>query len=119
MIISVITPSVNNLLDKLDSWGPLFKISFQLKVNSFGGSPSVRSDQSLLHFTATNTNGYKKAGERIPAVFVFTDGTLGFRTNIGSTPNWHKQVKWDVAGGWQDIEISQLRESSKVNLFQL
>ena len=108
-----IVPSKNNLLGTLEKWGPYFNISFKLKVNSFGDS-SKRNDQSLLHFTATDTNGYQKFGERIPAVWVFTDGTLGFRMNIGSIPNYPYQYKWDLSLGWQSVEMHQYSKNEKV-----
>ena len=100
-------PSVNYLLDTIASWGPLFKVSFQLKLNNYGNKID-----SLLHFTATDSNGLG-AGERVPAIFVKSSGYLLFRAHIGTTTDWGFNKKWDL-GEWHDVSMIQHVKNGEV-----
>ena len=69
---------------KKRSWGPSFKVSLELYINSFDENWA-----EVLRLTNTE-NDYGDVGDRIPAIFARrTDadkagtGTIGIRTQIG------------------------------------
>ena len=57
----------NNLIGIIPSWGPTFKISFELKVLSFA-TCNPMAMANYLTFTATG-NDCCEIGDRIPAFF--------------------------------------------------
>lgn len=105
------------MLTTIESWGPLFKISFQLKLNKFGSTPNaLYGADSLLHFTATDSNGVG-AGDRVPAIWALSSGNLAFRAHIGSKTDWAFDMIWDL-GEWQDINMIQHMKDGKVKFWE-
>ena len=64
----------NKLLATLPEWGKTFQVAFELRIRSF------KADWTeLLRFTSTENRG-GSPGDRIPAVFLHSDGIMAVRT---------------------------------------
>ena len=98
----------DNLIETLPSWGKYFEISLKIWVESFGDGWS-----ELLRFTATE-NDCCSAGDRIPGIFVYSDGNLYFTSQVGTNGNFFKNVNVKLKT-WIEIEIKQYPENEKVN----
>ena len=108
---------------KKRSWGPSFKVSLELYINSFDENWA-----EVLRLTNTE-NDYGDVGDRIPAIFARrTDadkkgtGTIGIRTQIGDN---HGAEAYDKDGilekKWYTLELTQYKDNNddKVKLILL
>ena len=75
----------NNLIGSIPSWGPSFKISFELKVLSFANCYPMGM-ANYLTFTATDSDCCN-IGDRIPAFFTNNGGFLQLATQINNNGN--------------------------------
>ena len=82
MILDFEFVTKDNLVATLPSWGEYFKISVKIWVESFGHGWS-----ELLRFTATE-NDCCFAGDRIPAIFVNSDGNIYLTSQVGTNGNF-------------------------------
>ena len=112
----------HNLLTTLPTWGPTFKVSVDIFINSFHGQNLKDGAWAeILRFTNT-TNNRGNLGDRLPAVFTHKDGYIIVASQIGDNNNYH--IGGDSGPGhiylkentWYKLEISQLSENSKVFL---
>ena len=98
------------LIDTVSSWGPLFRISFDLFITSFG--PSVWS--SILSFKGNGgTNNCCNNGDRIPIVQLHDNGELYFINSINGNGNAYFHTAVDT-GKWYEIEIEQNKIDGEV-----
>ena len=72
----------SNLLGSLATWGPAYRVSVEVKINSFTG-PGLRDGEwaELLSFSATN-NYEGSSGDRVPGVFSHRDGSILVATQV-------------------------------------
>ena len=105
----------HNLLTTLPTWGPTFKVSLDIFINSFDG-PNLGEGvwAEVLGFTNT-TNNCCDPGDRLPAVFTHKNGHIRVDSQIGDNSNpyiggeiYLKEKTWyklEVAGaGWTGLE---------------
>ena len=108
---------------KKRSWGPSFKVSLELYINSFDENWA-----EVLRLTNTE-NDFGGDGDRIPAIFARrTDadkkgtGTIGIRTQIGDN---HGEEAYNKDGilekKWYTLELTQYKDNNddKVKLILL
>ena len=101
----------NKLLVTIPSWGPSFKISFELKILSFANcNPDKMAN--YLTFTATD-NICCEIGDRIPAFFTNSGGFLQLATqidengnHIAKSPNLEENV-------WYRVEVEQFLQDEE------
>ena len=69
----------NNLVARIPIWGPSFRISMDLYINSFDG-PNLKNGMlaELLRFTSRDGNCCA-VGDRIPAVFTDKRGFISLQ----------------------------------------
>ena len=96
---TAIKPSTNNLLAIKDNWGPSFKVTMELFVNSVQDGCTC-----IIHFTDDGGDG-GKIGRRIPALFL-CQYTLQMRTHIGSNDDYGDNTNIE-SGRWIQISFSQ------------
>ena len=108
-----ITVSRNNLLETLAMWGPSYKISMDLYINSFDG-PNLKNGKlaELIRLTTTNGNCCG-IGDRIPAIFTNKRGFIQVGTQIGSNGNKWTNVNLN-ARSWYKLDLMQYVWSNKV-----
>ena len=103
-----------HLLKTLVTWGPTFKISLKLFINSFVGHNLQNGNLAeVLRFTTTD-NDCCAIGDRIPAIFTHRRGFLQVATHIGADGNKKKNFRLDEKT-WYTLEIKQYRKNNKVS----
>ena len=104
----------NNLLSTLPTWGPTFRISLDLYINSFNG-PNLKNGKlaELLRFTSREGNCCV-IGDRIPAVFTNKRGFIQVATQIGTQGNKWRNVKLNKKT-WHRLDILQYTWNNKVD----
>ena len=102
----------NKLIGSIPSWGPIFKISFDLKVLSFV-TCSPDGVANYLTFTATD-NDCCKIGGRIPAFFTNSGGFLQLATQINENGNLVKSSPQLEENIWYKVEVEQFKEDKQV-----
>ena len=122
----------HNLLNTLPTWGPTFKVSLDIFINSFDGLNLKHGVYAeVMRFTNTtdamNTENldpdFQILGSRIPVVFTHKDGYIIVASQIGDHNNYHIGIGSNTGNiyleekTWYKLEISQLSENSKVFLF--
>ena len=98
---AVITPKKNNLLATIPTWGPTYKVSMELKVNSFDG-PKFSLNQAepgsemaeILRFTTTE-NDCCGIGDSIPAIFANKRGFIRI-SSTGLYEHMHHNTHSDI-----------------------
>ena len=108
----------HNLLTTLPTWGPTFKVSVDIFINSFHGKNLKDGAWAeILRFTNT-TNNRDNLGDRLPAVFTHKDGYIIVASQIGDNNNYliggHIHLKKKT---WHKLEITQFSQNSTVILF--
>ena len=100
----------NNLLETIDSWGPLFKVTFDLMIHSKLSS----SWSSILSFKGNGgLTDYVKYGDRAPAIFYNKNGYLHFTNAVSGNINYYFDKKVDL-GKWYHIDVEQNVKDGKV-----
>ena len=104
----------NNLLSTLPIWGPSFRISLDLYINSFDG-PNLKNGMlaELLRFTSRDGNCCA-VGDRIPAVFTDKRGFIQVATQLGNAGNKWRNVKLSQKT-WHRLDILQYTWNDKVD----
>ena len=103
----------NTEIGKIPTWGPEFRVTFDLKINSLvsgrGGWTNVISFQ---------INGGKrnnvKMGDRIPSIFLNKKGFLHFTSGVNRNRNHVFNFNSIKLKKWFSIAIQQTRENGKV-----
>ena len=112
--ISVGSPAThNNLIATLPTWGPSYRIAFNLYVHSFRGR-NLKSGKwaELLRFSRTNNNCCA-IGDRIPTIMTNKGGFIQVGTQIGNIGNKWKNVNLNVKT-WYRVELLQYVWNRKV-----
>ena len=100
----------NNLLETIDSWGPLFKVTFDLMIHSKVSS----TWSSILSFKGNGgLTNYDKHGDRAPAIFYNKRGYLHFCNALDGNRNYCKDKTVDL-NKWYRIEVEQVSMEGKV-----
>ena len=103
-----------HLLKTLVTWGPTFKISLKLFINSFVGHNLQNGNLAeVLRFTTTD-NDCCAIGDRIPAIFTTRRGFLQVTTHVGANGNKKKNFRLNEKT-WYTLEIKQYRKNNKVS----
>ena len=103
----------NNLMASLPTWGPSYRLSLNVYINSFHGR-NLRQGKwaELLRVTRTNNNCCA-IGDRIPAILINKGGFIQVATNIGNTGNKWKNVNLNEKR-WYKLDIIQYQWNNKV-----
>ena len=102
----------NTLLITIPAFGPLFRISFEVKVLSFV-NPYPFGVANYLTFTATG-NDCCDIGDRIPAFFTNIGGFFQLATQINVNGNFTKMSPQLDENVWYNLEVEQLIENHQV-----
>ena len=108
--MSELTIERGRLIDTVESWGPFFRITFDLFISSFG--PSEWS--SILSFKGNGgTSDCCNNGDRVPIVQLSKNGQLYFINSVNGNGNayFHTAVETNK---WYKIEIEQTMIDEKV-----
>ena len=97
----------------LPTWGPSYRLSLNVYINSFNGR-NLRQGKwaELLRVTRTNNNCCA-IGDRIPAILINKGGFIQVATNIGNTGNKWKNVNLNEKR-WYKLDIIQYQWNNKV-----
>ena len=96
----------------LPTWGPTFRLTFDLYIYSFDGGNLKDGFAELLRLTVTENDG-GSIGDRIPAIFTHKSGHLYIATQIGTNGNEVKYVNL-IKRKWHQLELVQYVQSDKV-----
>ena len=102
----------SNLLATIPTWGPTFRLTFDLYIYSFDGGNLKDGFAELLRLTVTENDG-GSIGDRIPAIFTHKSGHLYIATQIGTNGNFARYEKL-VKRKWHQLEFVQYVENGKV-----
>ena len=105
----------DHLVEILLTWGPAYRVSLDLHINSFehGGAGAWAE---LLRFTNTEADCCT-IGDRIQAVFVHKNGNIMVVTQIGEDGNWNKQFPL-TEKTWYNLEMVQNVQDNKVSNYR-
>ena len=100
------------MLSTLPSWGPTFRVSFDLYINSFDkGNLDGFAWAEILRFTSTSTSCCS-IGDRVPAIFTNKiSSTLTIVTQIGPEGHSAKNVKVKKKV-WHHLDLLQYPQTS-------
>ena len=109
-----------NLLATLPTWGPTFRLTFELYIYSFDGNSLKDGYAELLRLTTTDADCCS-IGDRIPAIFTHRNGNyngmewngIAIATQIGTNGNEYKYVKL-VKRKWHQLALVQYESLGKV-----
>ena len=97
----------NRLIDTLQTWGPEFQISFEVKMTMFVGTYY----RSIISFT-NNPGHCCDIGDRIPAILLKMDTKqVHVATHIDSDGNSYANSEIVEINRWYTIKISQTFDS--------
>ena len=107
----------HNLLNTLPTWGPAFKVSLDIFINSFDG-PNLGEGvwAEVMRFTNTTINCCEPGG-RLPVVFTHKDGYIHVDSQVGDGSSQIGGEIYLKEKTWYKLEITQFSEDSKVFLF--
>ena len=100
----------NNLLQTIDSWGPFFKVTFDLMVHS---KPTSHWSGLLAFKGNGGSSNVAKYGDRAPAIFYNQQGHLHFTNAVSGKVNYAFNKAINL-GKWYRIEIEQASSNGKV-----
>ena len=104
----------DNLLATLPSWGPTYRVTLSLYINSFDGDNLLRGKWAeLLRFTSTDNNCCAM-GDRVPAIFTNKGGFIQVATQLGDNANRWRNVFLEEKT-WYTLEILQFFQNNKVS----
>ena len=107
--------SQGNLITTLPTWGPSYRITFELYINSFDGA-NLKNGRlaELLRLTTTDGNCCA-IGDRIPAIFTDKGGFIQVGTQIGNMGNKWKNVNLNEKT-WYRLDLMQYAWNNKVSV---
>ena len=106
----------NNEIGTIDSWGPLFHISFDLIIHSYVKGKGKQGWSSVLALLAFKANGGqidKDHGDRTPTVAVNKNGHLRFSNSVSGNEKYKFIFNVDL-NKWYNITIEQRPSNEKV-----
>ena len=104
----------DNLLATLPSWGPTYRVTLSLYINSFDGDNLLRGKWAeLLRFTSTDNNCCAM-GDRVPAIFTNKGGFIQVASQLGDNGNRWRNVFLEEKT-WYSLEILQFFQNNKVS----
>ena len=107
----------NNEIGFIASWGPLFRVSFDLKINSLvQGDPTWGWANIFAFGQGVNPDQKNGNGERVPAIFIHRYQNLGlyFANSVNGNGNYHHTYTQFQLEKWQHYIIEQTRTGEKV-----
>ena len=104
----------NNQIGTIDSWGPFFRISFDLIIHSFSRDLTKLGESSLLAFRGNGATCDKcKIGDRVPAFFL--DNLFRLIMFSNTVDNLDHNFNFEVKKNqWYNIVIEQNSVNRKV-----
>ena len=112
---SPIQISQGNLITTLPTWGPSYRITFELFINSFDGENLKNGKLAeLLRLTTTDGNCCR-IGDRIPAIFTDKRGFIQVATQIGNSGSKSKNVNLNEKT-WYRLDLMQFAWNNKVRV---
>ena len=103
----------NTEIETIPTWGPLFRVSFDLKINSQVSSNNGWA--SVLSFKGNEgATDRSKYGDRIPAIFLHKKGFLHFTSGVNGNRNHAFNFNSIKLNKWYSITIQQTLEKGKV-----
>ena len=103
----------NTEIETIPTWGPLFRVSFDLKINSLK-SGNKGGWSSVISFKGNEgKKDLGNHGDRIPAVFMNKNGRLHFRSSVSGNTN-HKLSSAVQLKKWLRVVIEQNLSNEKV-----
>ena len=104
----------NTEIGKIATWGPQFRVSFDLKINSHvAGNRGGWSN--VISFKGNGgTSNMWKIGDRIPAIFMNRKRSLHFTNAVNGNSNYHFDFHSINVNKWYSITIQQIWENGKV-----
>ena len=111
----------NHQIGTIWNWGPQFRVSFDLRINSHVLGDPVWGWSEILVFSATeeskgstgNLLHKKMKGDRIPAIFIHRDHSpwgMYISNLVNAHRDYHFRYTKYKENKWHRFEISQLRE---------
>ena len=101
----------NTEIGTIPSWGPHFRVSFDLKINS--GSKAGWS--SVLSFKSDGgARNMEEMGDRIPAIFLNKKGSIHFTSGVNGNRNYVFNFNSIKLNKWYSIAVEQIRNKGKV-----
>ena len=103
----------NTVIGTIPSWGPQFRVSFDMKINSYQKTDWT----SILDFKGNGGTREKgKHGDRIPTVLhEKKNKELIFCSSVNGNENYHIKYKVDLKK-WYNIIIEQISIDGKVRM---
>ena len=99
----------------LPTWGPSYRITFELFINSFDGV-NLKNGRLAELLRATTTEGNCcRIGDRIPAVFTDKRGFIQVATQIGNSGSKSKNVNLNEKT-WYRLDLMQFAWNNKVRV---
>ena len=116
-LFSVSDPVMSDkLVASLPTWGPAFRISLDLYINSYE-TIDADSDWADILFVTSTMNQCCNIGDRIPALFAHKDGYIKTSTQIGNKgAKSFEHAPLDVTT-WYAVELLQHLEEDKVTCY--
>jgi len=102
----------DNLVATLPSWGEYFEVSLQIWVESH--KPGV---SELLRFTSTDKDCCS-VGDRIPAIFVHSDGYIHVTSQVGTNGNYYKNFNIKLKT-WIKVDIKQYPDGNGKAIYEV
>ena len=107
----------NNMIGTIESWGPHFRVSFEMKIKSFVAAKWT----NILSFKG---NGAKESccqpGDRAPAIFLQNkEKYLVFSHSVNGNGNYAYTYRGLQLNKWYKITVEQIKEirDGKVRVF--
>ena len=105
----------NNEIGTIDSWGPLFSVSFDLIIHSYVKGKGKQGWASVLAFKGNGgTSHCCKHGDRIPEISLNKNGKL----RVSNSVSGNKKYQFISNVGlkkWYNITVDQRQTNEKVN----
>ena len=104
----------NTEIATIPRWGPWFRVSFDLKINSYR-SVNKGGWSSVIAFKKDGgESNLEKIGDRIPAVFLNKKESLHFSSGVSGKRNHNFDFISIKLKKWYGIVIEQTRDKGKV-----
>ena len=104
----------NTEIGTIPIWGPLFRVSFDLKINSLA-SGNRGGWSSVLSFKKDGgARNMAQIGDRIPAIFLNKKGFLHFCSSVNRNRNYCVNFNSIKLEKWYNISLAQTWENGKV-----
>ena len=90
----------NKEIGTIDSWGPFFRVSFDLIIHSLDKGSQWSSVFSFLHGSGTENI------HDVPSIDLGSDGVLHFKNSVRNEKHWFKWYNVEL-NHWYNIVIEQ------------